>query len=71
MDSEKDLEVADYVTAATNREHCLLYARDIHKWWYLSSQKTTEAFLFRQYDSEKGAKSGIGLKFPCTILRGS
>jgi len=55
VDAQKDLEVADYVTPTTNREHYLVYAREAHRWWYLSRQKTTEAFLFCQHDSGKGA----------------
>ena len=61
LEPQQDLEVADYVTEATNREHCLAYARDAHRWWYLNHQETTEAFLFRQYDSDKGIKSGVKL----------
>jgi hypothetical protein len=59
LDPQRDLEVADYVTETTSREHCLLYARDTHRWWYLSHQKTTEALLFRQYDSNEGDTSGV------------
>jgi len=59
LDPERDLEVADYVTETTNREHCLVYRRNTHRWWYLSHQKITEAFLFRQYDSRKGTTSGV------------
>lgn len=59
LDPERDLEVADYITETASREHCFLYARDSHRWWYLSNQETTEAFIFRQYDSEKGILSGI------------
>lgn len=58
LDSDKDLEIADYVTETANREHCLAYARAEHRWWYLSHQKPTEAYMFRQYDSSKGIKSG-------------
>jgi hypothetical protein len=36
LDPQRDLEIADYVTPLTNREHCLVYARDTCNWWYLS-----------------------------------
>ena len=58
MNAESDLEVADYVTPTTSREHCMVYARDGHRWWYMSQQKSTEAFLFRQHDSTQGETSG-------------
>jgi hypothetical protein len=58
LNPQRDLEVADYVTETTSREHCFVYARDTHHWWYLSHQKTTEALLFRQYDSNEGDTSG-------------
>lgn len=58
LDPRTDLEVSDYVTPTTSREHCMVYARSTHRWWYLSHQKTTEAFVFRQYDSRKGPTSG-------------
>ncbi|KAK7912200.1 hypothetical protein PG985_014681 [Apiospora marii] len=59
LDSENDLEVTDYVTTTNNREHCMVYNREGHRWWYLSHQEVTEAFIFRQYDSSLGLSSGI------------
>lgn len=59
IDQKRDLEVADYVSPTMNREHCLVYSNDNHRWWYLSQQKTTEALIFLQYDSEKEVASGV------------
>lgn len=58
LNPDQDLEVADYVSPTSSREHCMVYARNAHRWWYLSNQKTTESFLFRQHDSSKGKTSG-------------
>jgi hypothetical protein len=58
VDPAADLEMTDFVTPTTSREHCMVYNRDAHKWWYLSHQKNTEAYLFRQHDSEKADPSG-------------
>ncbi|KAH7265629.1 uncharacterized protein BKA55DRAFT_535553 [Fusarium redolens] len=59
VDQERDVEVADYVTTTTSREHCMVYARETHQWWYLSDHKATEGLLFRQYQSDKGLASGL------------
>ncbi|KAF4488017.1 hypothetical protein FAGAP_11127 [Fusarium agapanthi] len=58
VDQQRDVEVADYVTTITSREHCMVYARETHRWWYLSDQKATEGLVFRQYQSDKGLASG-------------
>ncbi|KAL9028781.1 MAG: hypothetical protein Q9196_002904 [Gyalolechia fulgens] len=62
LDPQRDLEIADYVTETTNRENCLAYTHANHRWWYLSNQEATEAYMFCQYDSERGIKSGRGLE---------
>ncbi|EFX00240.1 methyltransferase [Grosmannia clavigera kw1407] len=59
VNSDKDLEIADYVTPKRSREHCMVYFRNHHRWWYMSRQRVTEALLFRQHDSEQGDKSGV------------
>lgn len=56
---EFDLEIADYVTELSCREHCHLYYRQAHTWWYLSAQQSNEAFLLRHFDSTKNPISGI------------
>lgn len=33
VDQQQDLEIADYVTPKLNREHCLLYENEKHRWW--------------------------------------
>ncbi|KAF5683076.1 methyltransferase like protein [Fusarium denticulatum] len=59
VDQQRDVEVADYVTTTTSREHCMVYARETHRWWYLSDHKATEGLVFRQYQSDKGLASGL------------
>ncbi|KAF5969745.1 CmcJ-like methyltransferase [Fusarium bulbicola] len=59
VDQQRDVEVADYVTTITSREHCMVYDRDTHRWWYLSDHKATEGLVFRQYQSDKGLASGL------------
>ena len=61
IDLKNDVEVADYVTPDLSLEHCLVYANENQRWWYLSRQKTTEALFFVQYDSEKGDTPGMEL----------
>ncbi|KAF2238371.1 hypothetical protein EV356DRAFT_507472 [Viridothelium virens] len=53
-----DGEVSDYVTPFKSREHCVLYHRENHRWYYLSDQEIGEGLLFRQYDSGLGNGSG-------------
>lgn len=55
---EKDLEPADLVYADYVIENCQIYHTNRQKWYYLSDQTESEAWVFRQTDSKRGAGPG-------------
>lgn len=57
IDPSTDLEKSDLVYENVIEENFQVYHRPYHKWYYLNDQTSSEAFVFRQYDSKLGFKA--------------